>query len=190
MEPARDIIVVCPQERDSALIAAAGLHEKYRIRYAGADLDTVPDFDPHAFLAEWSTKRPDGVVATKDRSALLASLLAELLGLPGSKPEALLNCQHKGRSRLLQRTVALEATPQFTVVRAAHDPPPACPPPWFAKPIVGRLSQGARRVDSTAAFRELTDSSGYSAAWTRIAELAGVPRAAASGFLVEELARG
>jgi hypothetical protein len=190
MEPARDIIVVCPQERDSALIAAAGLHEKYRIRYAGADLDTVPDFDPHAFLAEWSTKRPDGVVATKDRSALLASLLAELLGLPGSKPEALLNCQHKGRSRLLQRTVALEATPQFTVVRAAHDPPPACPPPWFAKPIVGRLSQGARRVDDPADFGNLVDSSGYAAAYGDIAELAGLPPAAVDGFLVEELARG
>jgi hypothetical protein len=101
-----------------------------------------------------------------------------------------INCQHKGRSRLLHREVAPAATPLFAAVYGAADAPPACPPPWFAKPIVGRLSQGARRVDDTAAFRELTDPSGYSTAWALIAELAGVPRAAANGFLVEELARG
>lgn len=83
MEPARDLIVVCPQERDRTLVTAAGLDKRYRIRYAGSDLDTASAFDPRAFLSEWSAKRPDGVVATKDRSALLASLLAERLGLPG-----------------------------------------------------------------------------------------------------------
>lgn len=190
MEPARDLIVVCPQERDRALVAAAGLDRRYRIHYAGSDLDTARAFDPRAFLTEWSAKRADGVVATKDRSALLASLLAELLGVPGPKPDALLNCQHKGRSRSLQRTAAPEATPQFTVVRAAHDPPPSCPPPWFAKPIVGRLSQGARRVDDPAEFGELVDPSGYAAAYADIAELAGLPAAAVEGYLVEELARG
>ena len=190
MEPARDLIVVCPQERDRTLVTAAGLDKRYRIRYAGSDLDTASAFDPRAFLSEWSAKRPDGVVATKDRSALLASLLAERLGLPGPKPDALLNCQHKERSRLLQRTVAPEATPQFTVVRGEHDSPPACRPPWFAKPIVGRLSQGARRVDLPADFAGLTDPTGYAAAYARIAELAGLPASAVDGFLVEELARG
>jgi hypothetical protein len=190
MEPVRDLIVVCPQERDRTLVAAAGLDERYRIHYAGPDLDTVSAIDPRSFLAEQSWQHADGVVGTKDRSALLASLLAERLGLPGPNPDALLNCQHKGRSRLLQRTVAPGATPQFTVVRNAHDPPPACPPPWLAKPIVGRLSQGARRVDSSAEFADLVDPSGYAAAYAQIAELAGLPSAAIEGFLVEELARG
>jgi biotin carboxylase len=186
----RDVIVVCPQERDRALIRAAGLDDLYRIRYAGPDLDSITDFDPGTFLDEWTTLRADGVVGTKDRSALLASLLGERLGLSGPKPDAVINCQHKGRSRVVHREVAPAATPLFTVVYDADDAPPACPPPWFAKPIVGRLSQGARRVDDTTEFRELTDPSGYAAAWARIAELAGVPRAAANGFLVEELARG
>jgi hypothetical protein len=184
------VIVVCPQERDRALIRAAGLDDLYRVRYAGRDLDSVPDFDPGAFLDEWTTAHADGVVGTKDRSALLASLLGKRLGLPGPDPDAVINCQHKGRSRLLHHEVAPAATPLFAPVYDADDPPPACPPPWFAKPIVGRLSQGARRVDDPAEFSELIDSSGYSAAWTRIAELAGVQRAAANGFLVEELARG
>jgi ATP-grasp domain len=186
----RDIIVVCPQERDRALVAAAALDARYRVHYAGPDLDTVSDFEPRAFLAEWSARHADGILGTKDRSALVASLLAERCDLPGPKPAALLNCQHKGRSRLLQRAVAPEATPKFTVVRGAHDPPPARPAPWFAKPIVGRLSQGARRVDDPAEFVHLADPSGYAAAYARIAELAGLPSGAVDGFLVEELARG
>jgi hypothetical protein len=185
-----NVLLVCPQERDRALIGAAWLDDAYCVRYAGADLDSVSDFDPGALLDAWTRVDADAVVGTKDRSALLASLLAERLGLPGPKPDAVINCQHKGRSRLLHRDVAPAATPLFATVKDADDPPPACPPPWFAKPIVGRLSQGARRVDDPAEFRELTDQSGYSAAYGRIAELAGVPQAAVDGFLVEELARG
>ncbi len=185
-----DVLLICPQDRDRTLIHAAGLDDLYRVRYMGPDLDTVPDFDPGAFLAGCTTVRADGILGTKDRSALLASLLAERLGLPGPKPDAVINCQHKGRSRLLHRDVAPAATPLFATVQGPDDPPPACPPPWFAKPIVGRLSQGARRVDDPAEFRDLTDQSGYSAAYGRIAELAGVPQAAVDGFLVEELARG
>jgi len=186
----RDVIVVCPQDRDRALIRTAGLEDQYRVRYAGPDLDSVTDFDPGAFLDEWTTVPADAVVGTKDRAALLASLLAGRLGLPGPKPDAVINCQHKVRSRLRHREVAPEATPLFAAVYGADDPPPACPPPWFAKPIVGRLSQGARRVDDPAEFRELTDPSGYSVAYGRIAELAGVPNVGVNGFLIEELARG
>jgi hypothetical protein len=72
----RDVIVVCSQDRDRALIRAAALDKEYRVRYAGPDLDSVADFDPGAFLDEWTTARADGVIGTKDRSALLASLLA------------------------------------------------------------------------------------------------------------------
>lgn len=185
-----DIIVVAPQARDRSLIAAAGLDRRYRVRFAGPDLDTTDDFEPRAFLDEWATARADGVVGTKDRSALLASLLAERLGLPGPTPAALVNCQHKGRSRAMQAHVAPAATPHFTIVRSADDPPPACPAPWFAKPIVGRLSEGARRVDHPREFERLSDASGYAAAYASIAALAGVSPDSVRGFLVEELARG
>ncbi|HEX2112480.1 MAG TPA: ATP-grasp domain-containing protein [Gaiellaceae bacterium] len=186
----REIVVVCPQERDRALIRSVGLDERYRVRYAGPDLDVVDDFDPGAFLASSARAGADGVVATKDRSALLASVLAERLGLPGPRPQAVLNCQQKARARLIHRAVVPAATPQFSLVRDANDPPPACAPPWFAKPVVGRLSQGARRVDRRDELAELDDRSGYAAAYARIAELAGVERDAVQGFLVEELARG
>jgi ATP-grasp domain-containing protein len=189
-----EVVVVCAQDRDRSLIRAAGLDERYRVRYAGPDLDGVGvgvgDFDARAFLAEWSRVRADGVVGTKDRSALLAALLADRAELPGPTPAALVNCQHKAESRALHAAVAPAATPCFTVVRRPGDAPPACPPPWFAKPIVGRLSQGARRVDEPSEFAELEDPTGYAAAYARIAEHAGVAAESVQGFLVEELARG
>ena len=187
-----EVVLVCAPAPDRSLVRAAGLDERYRVRYAGPDLDGVGvgDFDPRAFLAEWSRAGADGVVGTKDRSALLSSLLGERLALPGPTPDALLNCQHKARSRALHQEVAPAATPCFTTVRSAVDPPPACPPPWFAKPIVGRLSQGVRRVDDGSELGELADPSGYAAAYAAIAELAGLRRDAVQGFLVEELARG
>jgi len=184
------VTVVCPQERDRSQIRAAGLEDRYRIRYAGPDLDAAVSFDPHAFLDEWTGMATDGVVGTKDRSALLASVLAERLHVPSPTPEALLNCQHKARSRVLQQDVEPGATPVFAIVRGADDAPPACPPPWMAKPVVGRLSQGARRVDHPDEFAELVDPGGYASAYSQIARLAGLRGPEVEGFLVEELARG
>ena len=68
----RDILVVCPQERDIQAIRAAGLDSRYRIHYAGADLDAVDVFDPLGFMEECDAIPADGVFGTKDRSALLA----------------------------------------------------------------------------------------------------------------------
>lgn len=185
-----DVTVVCPQERDRTLIREAGLEGRYRIEYDGADLDTISDFDPRAFVDHLVGAKPAAVVATKDRSALLAALVGEQLGLPGPKADAVINCQHKARGRRIHGEVVPAATPRFEEIRHADDPPPACPPPWFGKPIVGRLSQGAWRIDDPAEFGALADPSGYAADWARIAKLAGGPAPSATGFLVEELARG
>jgi ATP-grasp domain len=185
-----DLTVVCPQERDRTLIREAGLEERYRIEYAGKDLDSISDFDPRAFVDDLARAQPAAIVATKDRSALLAALVGERLGLPGPTADAVINCQHKARGRRIHSEVIPAATPLFAEIRHEDDSPPACPPPWFAKPIVGRLSQGARRIDDAAEIGALTDRSGYAADWARIAELAGVPAPSAAGFLVEELARG
>ena len=35
----RDILVLCPQERDLVAIRAAGLEDRFRVRYEGSDLD-------------------------------------------------------------------------------------------------------------------------------------------------------
>jgi len=180
----RDVLVLCPQPRDLALLA--GFEGRYRIRYAGTDLDADGDFDPVAFLDSVAAVPADGVVGTKDRSALLAALVAERRGLPGPTPAALLACQHKPTSRELQRAVVPEATPAFALL---DDASPAFAPPFFAKPVVGRLSQGALRIGSTADLDRLRDP-GYADAYAAIAELAGLPPEATRGFLAERLLHG
>ena len=55
----------------------------------------------------------------------------------------MLACQHKPTSRELQRAVAPESTPRA----ASLDGGPPFEPPFFVKPVVGRLSQGAVRID-------------------------------------------
>jgi hypothetical protein len=182
----KDILVVCPQLRDIQAVEAAGLDRRYRIHYAGADVDAVDLFDPEAFLEECDEIPADGVVGTKDRSALLASLIAERRGLPGPRPRALIACQFKPTARALQRASAPGATPRFALL----DGRPPFGPPFFVKPVVGRLSQRARRIDDPLDIYRLEDLDRYMEDYARIAALAGLHPDAVRGFIAEELLVG
>jgi hypothetical protein len=185
----RDILVLCPQERDRRAVAAAGLDTRYAVRFEGEDLDRLDSFDPVAYLEGCAALPADGVVATKDQSALLASILAERRDLPGPSPAALLACQHKPTSRELQRAVAPESTPLSALV----DGELPFPPPFFVKPAVGRLSQGAVRIESAEALAGLgriAALDGYATRYERIAALAGAPAGRARGVIAEELLSG
>jgi ATP-grasp domain-containing protein len=182
----RDILVLCPQERDLKAIRAAGLEERYEVRFAGSDLDQLDDFDPEAFLDECEAIPADAVVGTKDVSALLAALLAERRGLPGPSPQALVACQHKPTARSIQQRVAPEATPRFAVLNG--DPP--FDVPFFVKPVVGRLSQNVFRIEDPAELLDLHEIDRYTARYAEIAALAGADPASAHGFMAEELLSG
>jgi hypothetical protein len=182
----KDILVVCPQERDLRAIRSAGLERRYRVHCAGADLDAIDDFDPQAFIEECDSIPADGVVGTKDRSALLAALIAERRGLPGPSPRALIACQFKPTARALQRATVPAATPRFALL----DGRPPFGPPFFVKPVVGRLSQRARRIDDPAEIELLEDTDTYMTRYARIAELAGLHADAVRGFLAEEMLTG
>ncbi len=112
----KDILLVCPQERDLRAIRSAGLAQRYRIHCAGADLDAIDDFDPKSFIEECDAIPADGVVGTKDRSALIAALIAERRGLPGPSPRAMTACQFKPTARALQRATVPAATPRFALL--------------------------------------------------------------------------
>lgn len=185
----RQVLLVCPQERDFREIRAAGLASDFRIVSAGSDLDEHDDaFDPWRFVAEQSRRSVDGVVGTKDRSALLASLIARGARLAGPSPRALLACQHKPTSRAIQRSVVPDAVPRFALVGGAGAWP-TFRTPLFIKPVVGRLSENAFRVDSYRRLAELVED-GYPDRYARIAVLAGLEEADAHGFLAEELLQG
>jgi hypothetical protein len=173
-----EVLVVCPQARDRR----AGRSSRHTIRFAGPDLDTTA-IEARALLDELAELPADGVVGTKDRSALVAALLAERRGLPGPSSQAVIACQHKPTSRSIQRKAAPESTPSF----ARLDGRPPFPPPWWVKPVVGRLSQEARRVDSEVELGRVAEYGGYR---DEYADLAGLDAHAVRGFLVEELVEG
>jgi hypothetical protein len=181
----QNLLLVCPQERDFALVRSAGLEQRYRVRSVGRDLDSG-EVDLAEVLEQASGLPADGAVGTKDRSALLAAVFAERRGLPGPTPQALFACQHKPTSRELQRRVVPEATPRFELLNGA----PTLRPPFFVKPVVGRLSQLARRIDDPDELAELPSLDPYLDAYARLAELAGLPTDGLHGFLAEELAEG
>ena len=182
----RDILVLCPQERDLVAIRAAGLEDRYRVRYQGSDLDQLESFDPVAFLDGCADIPADGVIGTKDLSALLAAILAERRGLPGPSPASLLALQHKPTSRAIQAQVAPESTPRFCILNGETP----CEPPFFAKPVVGRLSQNARRIDDLSDLASLHEADRYTARYAEIAELAGGDPDRVHGFIGEMLLSG
>jgi hypothetical protein len=182
----RDILVLCPQERDLQAIAAAKLEDRYRVHFAGTDLDQLDEFDPLGFLAECEALPADAVVGTKDQSALLAAILAERRGLPGPSPQALLACQHKPTSRAIQLRTAPDATPAFALLDGAVP----LSVPFIVKPVVGRLSQNVYRIDDPRDILALHEIDRYTNRYAEIAELAGADRASVHGFLGEELLSG
>lgn len=182
----KDVLFVCPQQRDLDAVRSARLDERYRVRYAGSDLDLLEEFDARAFLEQWGDAPADGVIGTKDQSALLAALIAERRGLPSPSTEALLACQHKPTSRELQRRAAPEATPDFAVVNRRV--PFAVP--FFVKPVVGRLSQNVYRIDDPAQLDDLHEMDSYTRRYAEIAALAGAEPDSVHGFLAEELLTG
>jgi ATP-grasp domain len=181
----REILVLAPQERDRKAIEAAGLADRYAPRLVGSDLDAEAA-DPAALLAEAESLQPAGVVGTKDQSALLAAIATERLGLPGPRPGPVLAVQHKPTARTVEREVAPEATPRFALL----DSRPPFPFPFFVKPVVGRLSQNAFRIDAEEDLLRLPDPGPDVRRYAEIAALAGGDPAAVSGFLAEELLTG
>jgi biotin carboxylase len=181
----QDVLLVCPQERDFTVVQSAGLESRYRVRPVGRDFDSA-EVAPAEVADEASALPADGVVGTKDRSALLAAVVARRRGLPGPTPRALFACQHKPTSRELQQRVVPEATPRFERLNGA----PTLRPPFFVKPVVGRLSQLARRIDDLAELEALPSHDAYVEGYATLAELAGLPTDGLRGYVAEELVEG
>lgn len=90
--------------------------------------------------------------------ALIAALVAEELGLPGTSVQAILACQHKLHARRVLQAVAPEAALQAFELPVAYGGPipPGLPYPLYAKPVRAAFSVLARRVQSQAELQALT----------------------------------
>jgi biotin carboxylase len=153
----RRILVLFPTVWDRRqLEACRGSWEAdYEVRFgAPDDADTPWDIDPCEYVervVERERGRIDGVASSSDYpGAAIAAAVATRLGLPGPRPEDVLRCAHKLRSRERQREAAPEAVPGFKAVR--HDRPLEAQLefPCFVKPVKGAFSRHARRIDSGA----------------------------------------
>lgn len=151
---------------DWAALAAQRFAASYDIRTAGFDLFSFPDnaallwFDIDRFIDRQVARgrgRLHAVLSHEEQfGALCAALVAERLGLPGTRPEAILRLQHKLLCRELIEQVAPEANVHFELLRCELGDLPDQPIefPAFVKPIKASFSVLARRVESMQALRE------------------------------------
>lgn len=100
-----------------------------------------------------------GVTSASDYpGAAVAAAIAARLGLPGARPERVLESAHKWYSRLAQRDAAAEAVPRFALINPAKHRSVSIGLPCFVKPVKGAFSVLARRIESEAQLTDLLES--------------------------------
>ena len=100
------ILVLFPKEWDRLEFGRRGYRDRYEFVYAGFDLFRFPSnvqlatFDVFGFvnrlLERFRHERLDGVFSNNEYfGALIAAVVAEKLGLPGTDPRVVITAQHK-----------------------------------------------------------------------------------------------
>ena len=141
----------------------------WRYDEAGFDLFSFPSnarligFDLRRFAAAQARRaRRRGWVGVASQheqfGALAAALTAEALGLPGTRPEAILAAQHKLYARRVLQQVAPEANLRYQPLDVAYgdDIPDGLPLPAFVKPVKAAFSVLARAVRNRAELQAHT----------------------------------
>ncbi len=142
---------------------------KWHFDEAGFDLFSFPSnarlvsFDLRRFAAAQARRGRRrswvGVSSQNEQfGALAAALTAEALGLPGTRPEAVIAAQHKLYARQVLQRVAPEANIRFEPLQAEYgDPiPEGLSYPYFVKPVKAAFSVLARAVRSAAELHQHT----------------------------------
>jgi biotin carboxylase len=166
----KKILVLFPKDWDRIELDAPHYRERYRFYFEGFDLFRFPanarlmTFNVFRFIetlvARYRRIGIDGVISNNEYfGALIAAVIARRLGLPGTDPLAVITAQHKYYSRMVQRAVAPEATPVFSVFDYDIRDPAQLGMgfPCFVKPLKATFSVLARRVDDFGALRRHLD---------------------------------
>lgn len=162
------ILVLFPKDWDCAELDHPRYRGRYEFLFEGFDLFRFPEnarlltFDVRRHVDRLTRRyrgRIDGVISNNEHfGALIAAVLAQRLGLPGTDPAVVIAAQHKYYARCLQRRILPGAVPDFEVL--PYTGGPAAAPrlgfPCFVKPVKATYSVLARRVDNPEELRALT----------------------------------
>jgi biotin carboxylase len=154
----KHILVLFPKDWDIDELEQPRYRARYHFFYEGFDLFKFPQnlalgfFDARRYAGRLAAKyrgRIDGVISNNEQyGALIAAVVAQLLGLPGTDPAVIIAAQHKYYARCLQRKLLPEATPGFSVFSYDVRDAAACglPFPFYVKPVKATYSVLARTV--------------------------------------------
>lgn len=155
----KKILILFPKDWDYVALNTPHFSNQYQFYFEGFNLFRFPEnvrllnWNALSYIEKIEKKYRaiglDGVVSNDEQfGCLIAAILAERLGLPGNKPEAIIVCQHKLQSRLAQKKIISSAVPQF-----CHVPYPyrqeqmqSLTFPLFIKPIKATYSVLAKEI--------------------------------------------
>ena len=155
----KKILVLFAKDWDQLAIHAFQDRGRYKFFFEGFDLFQFPqnvrllNFHVLDYISDLERKYRkiglDGVVSNHEQyGALIAAVLAERLGLPGTNPKAIVMSQHKYYSRMIQEKVVPEAVPHYAPIAfpLQRDQVIDLPYPFFVKPIKATYSVLAKAV--------------------------------------------
>ncbi|MCE5328856.1 ATP-grasp domain-containing protein [bacterium] len=153
----KNIVIICPTNRDFREIEKISTEKQYRhyyIFYGQNPRENLSAFDPIRFIEKFHRDFKgisiDGIIATHDYpSSILASILSEKLGIRGVGIFPNLICQHKYYGRIYQKRAVPDAVPEFFLVDPS-DEKNGRPPyfPIFIKPVNSFFSIFATRINN------------------------------------------
>jgi len=162
------VLVLFPNAWDRVQFGKSKYSE-YDFAFEGDDFFKFPGtlklitFDALDFISDLAKKyrgKIDGVLSTDEYiGAIIAAGVARELGLPGNDPARIIEAQHKFYSRVVQKKLGLEGTPEFTLIPIsdAEEAKIGAPFPLFVKPAKGTFSLFAKRCDDFSALEKHLD---------------------------------
>jgi biotin carboxylase len=163
----KKILVLFPKDWDLYELSKPRYRDEYRFFFEGFDVHRFPEnlrlltFDAPRWIEQLVEKYRaigiDGILSNNEHfGALIASVLADRLGLPGAQPRAVALAQHKYYAREVLSRVLPEATPRYSAipydVRSPQDID--LPFPMYVKPVKATYSVLAREIGSFAELRQ------------------------------------
>ena len=160
------ILFLYPNEWDTLEISRSNVDQHFDVIYEGFDRYNVFNrlqlafFDPLRFvdrMVKTYGGTIEGVTSNDDHwGALLSSLIAQALGLPGIDPKVFVTCQHKALFRQAESRINPTQAPWFDVLEpeTAQDKLHGMRYPAFVKPVKSSFSVLARHVHTPQDMRQ------------------------------------